>query len=244
MQESVSVALIPAIVMLSCSIFGISRQNPPSKKIGHAIQHFAAGILLSAIALELIPPIAAAKGFANTVAITTGFSLGSIVMTALPFVLGERSREQSAHPHGKRRRSESDLSEAPTVVDERTTPASSEDRAESRGATPLGTALVDAPKRSYSLPSHPSRAFFTRRESSAIYSFDDGIQARTTGRFPTVLAAAVYIDSFMDGLLVGISLLSGDRRAACACPALAAPCSVCGVRGGKLHWCVCGWNWG
>jgi hypothetical protein len=57
-----------------------------------------------------------------------------------------------------------------------------------------------------------------RMKSRVFHLFEsdhDNSQNRITtedvGPFPAVFAAAVYIDSAMDGLLVGISLLSGAR---------------------------------
>jgi hypothetical protein len=72
--------------------------HPPSKVVAHAIQHLAAGILLSAIALELIPTIAAAHQKMSIVGMVVGFSLGAIVMITLPMLLdeGEEGEEHGA----------------------------------------------------------------------------------------------------------------------------------------------------
>ena len=71
--------------------------RPPSKVVAHAIQHLAAGILLSAIALELIPTIAAAKQKMSIVGMVVGFSLGSIVMITLPMLLDEDEEGEEEH---------------------------------------------------------------------------------------------------------------------------------------------------
>ena len=70
---------IPAGVMLFGSLCTIFYPNPPSKNVAHAIQHLAAGILLSAIALELIPTIASSKENMSVVGMVVGFSLGKFI---------------------------------------------------------------------------------------------------------------------------------------------------------------------
>lgn len=180
--------------MLVCSIIAISRPVPPSKNVAHAIQHLAAGILLSAIALELIPPIAEAKGVANMVAIATGFSFGSIVMIALPFLLGEGHNRESGASAACQNPAADKVTDNPTTCI-------------TQGAAAITDPTADVPIS----PTGPRPALFVRREGSAFGAFDAQRRQQHGDRFPVVLAAAVYIDCVMDGLLVGISLLSGDR---------------------------------
>eukprot|EP00928_Gymnodinium_smaydae_P008526 TRINITY_DN13102_c0_g3_i1.p1 TRINITY_DN13102_c0_g3~~TRINITY_DN13102_c0_g3_i1.p1 ORF type:complete len:326 (+),score=81.35 TRINITY_DN13102_c0_g3_i1:142-978(+) len=68
----------------------------PSKSVSGAMQHFAAGILLSAVAQELVPPMVAAKGVAENVAALVGFGAGVAVMIVLGVLLPEPELEDEA----------------------------------------------------------------------------------------------------------------------------------------------------
>ena len=92
--QSVLITLIPAGVMFFLGAVTVFWPRPPSKSVAHAIQHLAAGILLSAIALELIPTIAAAKEKMSIVGMVVGFSLGAIVMITLPMLLDEEDEAE------------------------------------------------------------------------------------------------------------------------------------------------------
>jgi hypothetical protein len=81
--------MIPACVMFFLGMITVFWPRPRSKSVAHAIQHLAAGILLSSIALELIPTIAAAKEKMSIVGMVVGFTLGAIVMFTLPMLLNE-----------------------------------------------------------------------------------------------------------------------------------------------------------
>ena len=54
-----------------------------AKVVAHALQHLAAGIMMCAIAMELVPPMAKAKGQSSVFALVVGFSLGVAVMIGL-----------------------------------------------------------------------------------------------------------------------------------------------------------------
>ena len=75
--------------MLLGSIFTVFWPKPPPDSVAHAIQHLSAGILLSAIAAELIPTITRANGSMSTVGLVVGFTLGTILMCSLPLLLDE-----------------------------------------------------------------------------------------------------------------------------------------------------------
>lgn len=84
-MDSVKTTAIPAGVMLLGSLCTILYPYPPSKNLAHAIQHLAAGILLSAIALELIPTIASSKQTMSIVGMVVGFSLGNCLISRASF---------------------------------------------------------------------------------------------------------------------------------------------------------------
>jgi zinc transporter ZupT len=179
--------------MLCGSLFAIYSPKQPSKRVAHAIQHLAAGILTSAIASELIPTISAAKGTANLIGIVVGFTLGAAVMIALPILLGEEENEEESHQKLEEE-SEGGL-------------ASEEKQAAMLPLKASDTSVSKIAK---------IRVFCKRIKSRVFHIFEgDNVPEKNTQNalapFPVVFAAAVYIDSLMDGLLVGISLLSGER---------------------------------
>ena len=103
--------------MLLLGVITIFWPRPPSKVVAHAIQHLAAGILLSAIALELIPTIAAAKQKMSILGMVVGFSLGSIVMITLPMLLDEEEEEEHGTELGEIHASEgTNLMSEPSAV--------------------------------------------------------------------------------------------------------------------------------
>ena len=65
---------IPAACMLLCTLLGLQVRVPPM--VAGALQHFAAGVLLSAIATELLPTLVEAKGFDANLGLTIGFVAG------------------------------------------------------------------------------------------------------------------------------------------------------------------------
>ena len=91
--RSFELGSIPASIMLFGSLVTIFAPQPPPKAIAHAMQHLAAGIMLCAIATELMPPMRRAKGLSNVLALVLGFSLGVLVMVALSIFLGECESE-------------------------------------------------------------------------------------------------------------------------------------------------------
>ena len=181
-EECVCVAAIPASVMFIGSAFAIYSPRQPSKNVIHAVQHLAAGILLCAISSELIPTIAEAKGTENLIGIIVGFTVGAIVMTALPWLLEETDKGEESH-HKLHDDIEGGVN---SKVSEKLCKSAS-----ANGMT--GTV-------------------FLRRMKSKVFHMLEGIQDKGISvgdnnpcePFPAVFAIAVYIDSAMDGLLVGI----------------------------------------
>ena len=98
--RSFELGSIPASIMLFGSLVTIFAPQPPPKAIAHAMQHLAAGIMLCAIATELMPPMRRAKGLSNVLALVLGFSLGVLVMVALSIFLGECESESEKECEG------------------------------------------------------------------------------------------------------------------------------------------------
>ena len=98
--RSFELGSIPASIMLFGSLVTIFAPQPPPKAIAHAMQHLAAGIMLCAIATELMPPMRRAKGLSNVLALVLGFSLGVLVMVALSIFLDECESESEKECEG------------------------------------------------------------------------------------------------------------------------------------------------
>ena len=81
-SPALSLCLMPACAMMLLSLVAINVQVPV--KIVSALQHLAAGIVLSAVAVELVPPILdAPDDLATTFGMTVGFVLGITLFLAL-----------------------------------------------------------------------------------------------------------------------------------------------------------------
>ena len=98
--RSFELGSIPASIMLFGSLFTIFAPQPPPKAIAHAMQHLAAGIMICAIAMELVPPMRRAKDLSNVLALVLGFSLGVLVMVALSIFLHECESESEKECEG------------------------------------------------------------------------------------------------------------------------------------------------
>lgn len=71
LQEVLQFSLLPAICLLMGGL--IAGVRPPSVKLSSTIQHFAAGVVFSAVAVELIPSISHTN---SPIIISIGFLLG------------------------------------------------------------------------------------------------------------------------------------------------------------------------
>ena len=64
---------------------------PPYGTLG--LKLVAAGVLLAAVALELLPPLAAASQIDDMVAIVVGFSMGLLLMVGLEYLIKDEEPE-------------------------------------------------------------------------------------------------------------------------------------------------------
>ena len=90
--DTVIVGAVPAMCMLLMTIIGLKIKV--SDNISGALQHFAAGLLLSAVGSELLPTLLNATGFQENLYATIGFFAGMGVLIVLGSLLPE------AHSHG------------------------------------------------------------------------------------------------------------------------------------------------
>lgn len=90
--NTIIVGSVPAVCMLLFTIIGLKIKVPDN--ITGALQHFAAGLLLSAVGSELLPTLLKANGIKENLYATVGFFLGMGVLIILGALLPE------AHSHG------------------------------------------------------------------------------------------------------------------------------------------------
>jgi len=91
-ESTLIVGSVPAVFMLLFTIVGLKIKVPDA--LAGALQHFAAGLLLSAVGSELLPVLLKAEGVQENVYATVGFFLGMGVLIVLGALLPE------AHSHG------------------------------------------------------------------------------------------------------------------------------------------------
>ena len=84
LTDALLLAAAPALVMLLLSLFALSVRVPDV--VVSALQHLAAGIVLSAVAVELVPGIMAAPSDAMT---TAGMTIGFVAGIGMFLVLGK-----------------------------------------------------------------------------------------------------------------------------------------------------------
>ena len=71
LELAIFLGFIPAFAMLVCTLVGLGYEVPHN--IAGALQHFAAGILICSIGIELLPAMEKASGFAEVFASGVGF---------------------------------------------------------------------------------------------------------------------------------------------------------------------------
>mmetsp|Transcript_23575 Transcript_23575/g.52967 ORF Transcript_23575/g.52967 Transcript_23575/m.52967 type:complete len:347 (-) Transcript_23575:428-1468(-) len=207
-MRSMELALIPSGVMLAGSIFTVLLPEPPPKMIAHALQHLAAGIVLCAISTELIPPLSQANDSQSIIGLILGFCLGVATMISLSIFLEPDEEEDEVVSEPEVIEEEEPLMRSPDaefVNDEAPlndysdrAAGETELRCVGRNAVPQGRPA----SKEGSEDSKHSRSLINQARRLA-----EGSDASRP--FPLLFAMCVYIDSVMDGLLVGISLIAG-----------------------------------
>lgn len=156
----------------------------PAKGVA-ALQHFAAGIVLSAVAVELVPIISAApRDAATTCAIAAGFLIGIAIFLLLGKFCGV---EHEDHEEQHQSSPPSAVVPAPPVF---STPNPS-------SSGPL-------------LEQESTRPSLVKRQQSKLTQMRQS-RVKPHPPYPTTLAFAVFTDSCVDGLLVGLASASGSN---------------------------------
>ncbi len=130
----------------------------------------AAGIILAAVNLELLPPLAAASDINDIVAIVVGFALGVALMVGLEYVVYDEDAEDVELKEIEANMTSDNEPRAPS---------------ESGRSTDSGKPGNRASKVAQASTLNRKNS----RKSSAV----------VTPSFPVVFAVAVYIDAAMDG---------------------------------------------
>lgn len=189
-SESFYLGLGPAVCMLLCTIVGLGIVVP--KNIAGALQHFAAGVLLSAIGSELLPSLIEAEGVWGNFCATIGFFGGMATLILLGMVLPE------AHGHAE---DSDDDDEDHGHNDQKVKSSLTESFRKGRQSL-LGTG--------YSIEKDNAAAAALAAEDVVVHEGQPLVGGSTTAKaFPFVFFAAVLVDSFMDGVLIGIAAAAG-----------------------------------
>jgi len=228
-ESTLIVGSVPAVCMLLFTIVGLKIKVPDA--LAGALQHFAAGLLLSAVGSELLPVLLKAQGVQENVYATVGFFLGMGVLIVLGALLPEAhshgddddddEHDDHGHGHGHgnntgfeenigaqtRRASTSlrgmmsfdasqentkalSLRQAAKAINEKY--CTSCERIEEAGACNEGKALLSSAR---------NGANTATPIAEAVAIVDKAL--------PFSFLAAIVVDSFMDGFLIGITGAAG-----------------------------------
>mmetsp|Transcript_24751 Transcript_24751/g.60813 ORF Transcript_24751/g.60813 Transcript_24751/m.60813 type:complete len:313 (+) Transcript_24751:242-1180(+) len=192
--EAIVLGFIPAFFMLFCTLVGLGTEVPHD--IAGALQHFAAGILICSIGIELLPAMKNASGVSEVFASGVGFFSG----VALMIVVGNLCPELE----------EDEDEEAEKKKEEAVDPP--KDRGIPRNNSIAGrktSMLSMAYNRSGSGSFENQFPISNISEETPLV---DNVTSQNKP-FPTALLVTVCVDSILDGLLIGISTAAGPSAA-------------------------------
>jgi len=184
--DAVYLCSVPSALMLALSLIAFAIVVEPT--LVAALQHLAAGIVLSAVAVELVPTILASpRDFSTTFGMTVGFFCGIAFFLVLSKFVGEDDDDKDS--------------------DDEEGPATSYMEMDAHGRT-----------RSSSLPTASEEVKLAAAKKLSKVGTMKALSTVTTTSaapppFPIVLSTAVAVDALVDGLLIGISSASGGTKA-------------------------------
>lgn len=230
----VLLGVIPAVAMLLCTFLGLRVRIP--KTVAGALQHFAAGVVLSAVATELMPALVEAHGPSQNIGLTIGFILGMALLILLGIMMPEAENDDHGHDgkdndEEKTHCGDGDTSDGETTKNTQSKVASPlifSSRRESRRHQGYTYDDILISKDKLHVEKRQSDKSIDAPSSSGAVSENQALlsPATTVTRvikpFPTQFLIAIVVDSFMDGLLIGIASAAGPT----AGPMMSASLSV------------------
>lgn len=225
---------LPACMMLIGSFLVYIWQ--PKKLYVSAMQHLAAGIVLAAIAVELIPPITKRKNAASVAGVIIGFVIGVALMILMRFLFDEDDDEDEEDGDGEEADTMTDEKKPLNITINPASPsqmsfkdASEEDVLATKSDSKLAVSSLAVSSKHISKSSGSKRSniysgfFFsgpnyTEKYRTSIAELDaaDDRKSLDLSRgniavppFPVAFMFAVCVDGFTDGLLIGITSSTG-----------------------------------
>ena len=192
-RDAIELGAAPAGCMLAFTLLGLGKEVP--ENIAGSLQHLAAGILLASIGSELLPVISAAEGHLECISAAVGFFSGVAILLIVGILLPEH----------------------PDDCDEYSDEKSSEVKRHRRSSVQFSS------RRSMSVRSTAQQRKEEREKLSIVQGESEPLignssqitSARSVlnpvSSFPAALLIAVSIDSFMDGLLIGLVTAAGGN---------------------------------
>ena len=232
MVGAFELCLVPSGALLITSFLAISMKV--SSTVVSGMQHLAAGIVLSAVAVELVPEILnAPSDFSTTCGMTIGFASGIGVLLLLSNFCGDHDDSDSEDDLYQLRSVSQPESPAATppptpppriiLSPDTSVPMSSESAMQSEQTAALATSgflelagSAALRKRAYAVK--PSKQELMRQDLSTTATPTMG---SAPPPFPLALTVAVGTDALIDGLLIGISSASGAQAGVVITGALA-----------------------
>jgi ZIP family zinc transporter len=212
---------IPALLMLVFTIAGLRIKTSPV--LVGALQHFAAGILLSTIAIELLPEMMNATGLQENLASGVGFFAGVAVLIGLGVVLPQEETESIVQTETKKAQHQ----HSPLCQSLRNRQQSF--KAEAFCAACAMEQALDAELLPTSLDESIDETMTVTSKSDTVTMEEIMTIQSPTAAFPTALVTAIAIDSALDGLLIGIAIAAGPSTGPMLSASLAVEMSFLGL---------------
>eukprot|EP00164_Ancoracysta_twista_P015294 GFYU01025223.1.p1 GENE.GFYU01025223.1~~GFYU01025223.1.p1 ORF type:complete len:358 (+),score=86.48 GFYU01025223.1:80-1075(+) len=197
--DAVVLTVFPSGLMLIMSLLVFVLTVP--EKLVAALQHLAAGIVLSAVAVELIPILSASPNDAGSIgAIIVGFTLGIVLFLGVSKLSEAAEESEEEDSVGVTPTLKGDSVELVKDTPSSSTPATPAQNVVSpTGVTPMKSKLGQM---------CAANAF-----TLALDRIATNVPAEPSAdiKYPFPLVIAVFVDAFVDGFLIGISSASGSN---------------------------------
>jgi zinc transporter ZupT len=198
---------IPALCMLLCTLLGFGIRVP--SKVEGALQHFAAGVLLSAIATELVPTLTEAKGLYENLGLTIGFIAGMGILIVLRMIFPDHDSDEGGSEDRHH-----------LAKDVRFLSLRQKTHSMKHNGYEVELKNLEGSIGQQGDSSEDDKFPSLTIEGQTL--LPASLESSTPKAFPTVFLVALLVDSCLDGLLIGIAAAAGPS----AGPMMAASLSV------------------